>query len=84
MLAEKPNEITLGQIVRLFEGQADLVACVSKPEICPMAVDCRVRLAWKEATQALYRSLDGVTIADLMKESIDGFGEPENCSETEL
>jgi DNA-binding IscR family transcriptional regulator len=40
-----------------------------------MAVDCRVRLAWKRATQALYRSLDGVTIADLMKESIDGFGE---------
>jgi len=83
MLAKKPDEITLGQIVRLFEGQADLVACVSNPGICPMAVDCRVRLAWKEATQALYRSLDGVTIADLMKESIDGFGEPENCSEAE-
>ena len=83
MLTKKPDEITLGQIVRLFEGQSELVECISTPENCPMAVDCRVRLAWKDATQALYTSLDGITIADLMKESINGFGELENCSEAE-
>ena len=82
VLTKKPGEITLGQIVRLFEGQSELVECISTPDNCPMAVDCRVRLAWKRATQALYRSLDGVTIADLMKESIDGFGELDICSET--
>jgi len=37
MLAKRPEEITLGQIVRLFEGQTDLVACVSHPENCSMA-----------------------------------------------
>ena len=83
LLTKKPNEITLGQIVRLFEGQSDLVECIRTPENCPMAVDCRVRLAWKEATQALYRSLDSITIADLMKESLNGFAELENCSKTE-
>ena len=83
MLTKHPDEITLGQIVRLFEGQSELVECISTPENCPMAVDCRVRLAWKDATQALYKSLDGISIADLMKASINGFGELEDCSETE-
>jgi Rrf2 family protein len=66
MLAEKPEKITLGQIVRLFEGQSDLVECVSKPETCNMADDCQVRLAWKDATRVLYEKLDSTTIADLM------------------
>ena len=67
MLAKNPEEITLGQIVRLFEGQSDLVECVSSPETCNMADDCQVRLAWKDATRVLYEKLDSTTIADLME-----------------
>lgn len=66
VLVKNPEEITLGEIVRLFEGQSDLVDCVSYPEKCPMADDCTVRLAWQSATQALYKNLDETTIADLM------------------
>ena len=67
LLARKPEEITLGQIVRLFEGQSELVECISKPEKCSMSDDCQVRLAWKEATRVLYEKLDNTTIADLME-----------------
>ncbi len=67
MLAKKPEEITLGQIVRLYEGQTDLVECISNPEKCDMAEDCRVRLAWKDATRVLYEKLDSTTIADLLE-----------------
>jgi Rrf2 family protein len=66
MLSKNPEEITLGQIVRLFEGQSDLVECVSNPEICNMADDCQVRLAWKDATRVLYEKLDSTSIADLL------------------
>jgi Rrf2 family protein len=66
MLAKKPEEITLGQIVRLFEGQTELVECISNPESCNMSADCQVRLAWKEATRVLYEKLDSTTIADLL------------------
>jgi len=66
LLAEKPVNITLGQVVRLFEGQSDLVECVSNPEKCSMSDDCQVRLAWKEATLVLYEKLDSITIANLM------------------
>jgi Rrf2 family protein len=67
LLAVKPDEITLGQIVRLFEGQSDLVECVSNPEKCSMSDDCQLRLAWQDATRVLYEKLDATTIADLMQ-----------------
>ena len=66
LLAEKPEDISLGQVVRLFEGQSDLVECVSYPEKCPMSDDCQVRLAWRDATEVLYAKLDATTISDLM------------------
>jgi Rrf2 family protein len=72
LLAVKPDEITLGQIVRLFEGQSDLVECVSHPEKCAMSDDCQVRLAWLDATRVLYEKLDATTIADLVRTGKSG------------
>ena len=69
MLAKKPQEISLGQIVRLFEEQSELVECISNPEQCNMSYDCQVRLAWKDATRVLYEKLDSTTIADLVEEN---------------
>ena len=69
-LDKNPAHITLGEVVRLFEGQSDLVACVSSPEKCAMADNCRVRSVWQEATQALYESLDNTSIADLVDTDI--------------
>jgi len=69
-LTKKPEEITLGEIVRLFEVQKELVECGSTPEKCSMPDDCQVRLAWKSATQVLYDKLDSITIDDLEKGNI--------------
>ncbi len=66
ILAKAPDQISLGSLVRLFEGQYELVECISEPSVCDMATDCRVRLAWKDATDALYEKLDTITIADLL------------------
>jgi Rrf2 family protein len=66
LLAENPENISLGQIVRLFEGQTDLVECISFPNKCPMSDDCQIRLAWQDATEVLYEKLDATTISDLM------------------
>ena len=67
-LSCSPETISLGAIVRLFEEQHELVKCISSPDVCHMADDCHVRLAWKEATEALYERLDTITIADLLCE----------------
>jgi len=79
IMAQKPEDVTLGQIVRLFEGQAELVECISCPQKCPMSDDCRVRLAWMEATQALYHKLDTTSIADLLKGDSHANGTKETC-----
>jgi len=67
LLAEDPSQISLGKVVRLFEGQTDLVECVSSPEKCDMASECLVRNAWQDATSVLYEKLDNVSIADLIQ-----------------
>lgn len=61
-----PKEVSLGDLVRLFEGQEDLVACISSPDNCPKSADCKVRIAWQEATNAMFEKLDAISIADLM------------------
>lgn len=66
-LNQPAGSISVGQIVRLFEGQADLVECVSYPGRCDMADECLMRDVWREATAAMYQKLDNVTIADLLK-----------------
>lgn len=67
-LAKAAETITLGDIVRLFEGQSELVECISAPGRCPQAQECNVRTAWQNATAAMFNILDGLTIADLMCE----------------
>jgi Rrf2 family transcriptional regulator, iron-sulfur cluster assembly transcription factor len=90
IMTKHPSEITLGQLVRLFEGQSELVVCISEPEKCDMSDDCRVRLAWMKATEALYEILDATTLetviktnpAELSSHTADSpafSGNPENC-----
>lgn len=67
LLAKKPEKITLGDIARLFEGQAELVDCISEPETCLKSDDCVVRLGWQKATIALYKELDSISIANLLE-----------------
>ena len=69
LLAKKPEQIRLGDIVRLFETHTDLVDCINSPENCDMSDECRVRLVWQEATAVLYQKLDNTSIADLVKQS---------------
>jgi len=70
MLAKKPEKITLGDIARLFESQAELVDCISEPETCIKSDDCVVRLGWQKATIALYKELDSISIANLLENKI--------------
>lgn len=70
-LAETPENIGVGEIVRLLETHSELAACIASPEDCDRSDDCRVRLVWAGATQALYNYLDSITIYDLIDMSVD-------------
>lgn len=76
LLSVAPEKITLGQVVRLLEGQAELVVCGPEPDSCDRSDDCQVRLAWQTASRAMYEKLDSVSIADLLVGIGEAGGEP--------
>ena len=69
-LRRGPDEITVGQVVRLLDGPLALVPCASQPAYmrCADCVDeaaCAVRLAMKEVRDATAKILDNTTLAAL-------------------
>ncbi len=67
-LARKPEDITVGQIVRITEGSLEPAPCVNlnNPGFnCDRIDNCVTRFIWKEAGQRLEEYLDSVTIQDL-------------------
>ncbi|HKS45021.1 MAG TPA: Rrf2 family transcriptional regulator [Amycolatopsis sp.] len=55
---------SVGQIVRDFESDLDVVDCEDPP--CPLRGACRLRSALRRAHEAFLSELDGVTLADLI------------------
>lgn len=64
-LARPPERISVGEIVAILEGRKALTRCEIDPEVCERSESCSVRNLWKEATEALYDKLDGVSLSDL-------------------
>lgn len=66
-LARPAADISIGAIVRLFEGEQGLVDCLSpKPTTCRIAPVCRLKRALQRAERAFYEELDRCTLADLI------------------
>lgn len=68
-LARPPHAITLGAVVRAMEGPLAPMSCASVSGFaecgCPEPATCGLRVAWKEARDALAAVLDGTTFADI-------------------
>lgn len=68
-LTRKPEEYTAGEILRLAEGELVPVACMAcGAEPCERASFCRTLPMWTELGRIVSGYLDGVTIADLIKD----------------
>lgn len=66
-LAHPPEAIRIGAIVRVAEGDAPIVECLSdKPGRCRIAPVCKLTRVLKGGFDALYEYLDRYTLADLM------------------
>jgi Rrf2 family nitric oxide-sensitive transcriptional repressor len=67
-LAREPENIRLGQIVRVSEGGAPIVECLSGDErACRIAPACRLAGILVRGFEALYAALDAYTLADLVQ-----------------
>ena len=66
MLAKPPEEITVGEIVRILEGGINLSSCIENPEVCDRTTRCLTRGVWEEATKAMYDKLNSVTLSKMI------------------
>ncbi|UCE17115.1 MAG: Rrf2 family transcriptional regulator [Gemmatimonadota bacterium] len=71
VLAKKPSEISVGDIVRILEGPIALAKCIDESlmkEACEHVDDCVVRLMWKRISNKIEDVLNSITLADLSRE----------------
>lgn len=66
-LSRKPEECTVGEILRLSEGDLAPVACLSlNSEACERSAECKTLPMWRELNQLINSFLDGKTLADFI------------------
>lgn len=66
-LAKRPEDYTVGMILRLTEGSMAPVECVEYKDIeCPRQEECVTWLLWKKLDDAIRGVIDTVTLADLV------------------
>lgn len=68
-LARPPEEIRLGDIVRLGEESETVIDCMDRSNrSCRLLPYCRLKGVLDEAAAAFFAVLDGYTLADLLKQ----------------
>jgi Rrf2 family iron-sulfur cluster assembly transcriptional regulator len=66
MLSRPPENITVGEVVKVLEGGTNLTVCVDNPDNCERSPDCVTRDVWEAASKAMYDKLDSMTLAGLL------------------
>src|SRR5271155_2097867 len=71
-LAKAPEEITLGEVIRLLDGPLAPIPCVSKTAYekcsCPDEESCGLRLAMKQVRDAIAEILDNYKLSRVIQE----------------
>ena len=73
-LAKAPDQITVGEILRLTEGSLAPVACLDyDPVGCDRRDDCLTLFLWKELDRRIEEFLDSVTLQDILDRQRSSF-----------
>ncbi len=65
-LAHPPEQIVVGDVIRMTEGPLDIVECFDPASnTCPLIGICRLSRGLQQATRAFMAVLDGLTLADI-------------------
>jgi Rrf2 family protein len=72
-LTRSPNQITLGQLVRVLDGTLAPIRCVSQmayePCPCPNEETCGLHMVMYDVRNAIAHILDNTTLADVLRRS---------------
>lgn len=69
-LSRAPSQYTIGQILRITEGNLAPVACLETPEnTCPRREECQTLQLWKGLANVVNNYLDSVSLEDLVQQN---------------
>ena len=60
-----PKNIVVGDVVRAIESSLDIIDCEAID--CPWAKSCALKQALNESARAFLKTLDGITVQDLVR-----------------
>lgn len=66
VLASRPMEITVGQVVRALEGPINIVECLEEDSACPQMARCNLRRPVQKIQAAISQLLDTMSLAELV------------------
>lgn len=67
ILTKHPNDVSIGEILRILEGSLSPVDCVDNP-MCPNSDSCVSLTIWKKMKDALDDVVDNISLGDLIEE----------------
>lgn len=69
-LTKSPAEYTVGDVLRVTEGNLACVSCVlPDADECPRGTDCLTRNVWKGLYEAVTNYLDGLTLQEILEQN---------------
>lgn len=68
-LTREPADISVGEVVRVLEGERALARCVESDGYCEHRGNCLMNWVWEEGSRAMFDRLDTITFADLVREA---------------
>ena len=67
-LSRKPEDITIGEIIRPLEGDFELTDCLT--EGCENASKCKTKTVWKKLYSGINDILDSMTLKEMIDEEV--------------
>lgn len=67
ILKARPGEITIFEIIQAFDEDFSLLDCVKSFDSCPRSPDCTTRYLWKDLSDVLKKTLQDMTLKELME-----------------
>ena len=65
VLARRPTEISVGDVIRALEGPVNIVSCLEEASECPQMAHCNLRRPAQKIQAAITQVLDTMTLSEL-------------------
>ena len=70
-LNKAPKDITILDVIELFEGKLNLVDCVAEEKNCPRIKNCQTSSVWKRIADSIRETAGKITLASILDEHKD-------------